>query len=304
MKAELEIGIASAWMFVGFATATGLFIITLERRESKLKKKKLGVYKPGKEKRKQSESALNAATEDLLRHTNAELGHEGGRVDGPAASEALLRQLKHAAAEKQHAWDAVPSVGIVADEAARAQASAGTEEWLQKAHELLREGLEGEKEWTRDPNDDLFLIGKQAAAGRKAQANTPRTPPPKEDQDHELPTNRHSARASDASSFADSASASFARPPTLAAASERDLLTRGMKPTPKRAVSTLQAMDGLRGASMGGDGIRRVVRPFAFLHQSTLTQQRSCQMRSSDFAPHSNAGSTCCAGVVNRLSAR
>ncbi len=264
MQVELEQEIASAWMFVGFASATGLFILFLERRESKLKKKKQGVYWPAKDVGLQRRgSALHAASDELLRRTIAELGHETGPVDSIAASNALRREIARSAAEQQRAWDAVPSVDEVADEATRAQASSGTEEWLQKAHELLREGLEGEKEWTRDPNDDLFLIGKQAAAARKPQSHAPRTPSPRQEPAEDEPS---AGRASDNISSSETAprKISFVHPPTRAAASERDSLACSMKPMVNAPGSSASSASGRftagRSAAVDSSGIMRMVR--------------------------------------------
>lgn len=263
MQTEFEQQIASAWMFVGFASATGLFVLHLERRESKLKKKKLGVYRPNKDASAQNRrSAIHEATDELLRKTIADLGHETGPVDSTAASKALLRELSRSAAEKQRAWDAVPSVDEVADEAARAQASAGTEEWLQKAHELLREGLEGEKEWTRDPNDDLFLVGKQAAAARKPQTHAPHTPSPRQEPAEDEPS---TGRVSEGISISKTAPGkiSFAHPPTRAAASERELLARSMKPVNTAGGKSSAPIGKLsigRSAAADPEGIMRMVR--------------------------------------------
>lgn len=247
MQIEIQQEIASAWMFVGFASATGLFILFLERRESKLKKKKQGVYRPAKDiSAQRNKIALNEATDELLRNAVGELRQESGPIDGSAASKALLREVSRSAAERQRAWDSVPSVEEVADEAARAKASAGTEQWLQKAHELLREGLEGEKKWKHDPNDDLFLIGKQAAAARRPQSQGAQEPM------EDLPsTRRHGDDASHAET--DSAKESDARPRTHTAALERDTSRRSMIP------STARLMDNVAGTAADQDGIQRMV---------------------------------------------
>jgi membrane protein implicated in regulation of membrane protease activity len=262
METELKQGLAPAWMFVGFASATGLFVLFLERRESKLKKRKQGVYRPGKDVSGQRKtSALNEATEDLLRKTIAGLGQEGGPVDNAAASKALLRELSHSAAEQQRAWDAVPSVEEIADQAVRAQASAGTEEWLQKAHELLREGLEGEKEWKRDPNDDLFLIAKQAAAARKLQSHTARTPsPPREELVRDHPS---AGRGGGGTSILETVPGkiSFALPPTRATAmtSQRNLSTR-MMPSANSAGGKAPLTRSMGRSTVDQEGILRMVR--------------------------------------------
>ena len=263
MEHELDAGSTSAWLFVGFASATALFIVILERREARMKKKKQGVYHRDRDQPRQT-SALNASIDHLLQHTNREFGFESEatKVDSVQATDALLVELQRTAAAKQRAWDAVPSVEEVVDEAARAQAFAGTEEWLQKAHELLREGHEGDKEWKRDPNEDLFLIGKQAAAGRKAPVGSPRTPPPLMPEESDEAFVRRGNSQASLQSFAtatDSSRVTFGLPPTLAAASKREMLTGGgMRPVPSsRSLGSSRALGTLRDATADGEGIRR-----------------------------------------------
>ena len=91
-------------------------------------------------------------------------------MTGSATNEGALRELRRVGLEKQKAWDAVPSLKEVLEEAERARDAAATEDWLERAHEIMTGTAEDEKDWARDQNDDLFLVSRQAAARRRVPA--------------------------------------------------------------------------------------------------------------------------------------
>ena len=138
-----------------------------------MKKSKQGVYK--KQTTKVGRSMAAAAMKDLLERTDSEFDADSqpggsGLMTGSATNEGALRELRRVGLEKQKAWDAVPSLKEVLEEAERARDAAATEDWLDRAHEIMTSAPEDEKDWARDQNDDLFLVSRQAAARRRVPA--------------------------------------------------------------------------------------------------------------------------------------